>query len=113
MGVSAINVLLGIWLFFSPWVFGAADTASAWNAWIVGAVIAIFAGIRAANPVGPRILSWLNMALAVWVFASPWIFAYTANTGRFVNSLCIGVVIFLVSMSSVGTQSATAMPQHR
>jgi len=38
---SGINVLVGIWLFVSPWVYGAARNPSAWNSWIVGVLIAV------------------------------------------------------------------------
>jgi len=32
-----INLLLGVWLFVSPWIFGYATTPpAAWNSWIVG-----------------------------------------------------------------------------
>ena len=33
-----LNLLIGIWLFISPWVIGFAGTrhAASWNAWILG-----------------------------------------------------------------------------
>lgn len=38
------NVLFGAWTFFSPWILGFALLgAAAWNAWIVGALVAILA----------------------------------------------------------------------
>ena len=40
------DLLLGIGLFIAPWVLGFSGIpAAAWNAWIVGALIAIFSGV--------------------------------------------------------------------
>lgn len=101
---SGINLLLGIWLFVSPWIFGAYSQPSAWSAWIVGVVIVILAAIRLASPAGLRIFSWVNMAIGIYVFASPWIYAYTANTGRFVNSICVGILVFLLAITAWSAQ---------
>lgn len=42
--VKWVNALLGAWVFIAPWILGfAAATGAAWNAWIVGAAIALLA----------------------------------------------------------------------
>lgn len=109
MSVAAgLNLILGIWLFVSPWVYGAYTNPNAWNSWIVGALIAIIAAVR----LGTRApVSWINAVLAVWVFFSPWIYGYTINTGRFINSLCVGVVVFILAISaaSMGRTHTTTM----
>jgi SPW repeat len=97
---SVIVLLAGIWYFFSPWIYGASGHGDAWNAWIVGCLLFLFGIIRAARSIGTTGLSWLNALLGVWVFFSPWIFAYTVNTGRFVNSLCVGVIVFVLAIVS-------------
>ncbi len=97
-GTAVINLLLGIWVFVSPWVYGAAGNPDAWNSWIVSALVAIFALIRMGSPTGARGLAWANMILGAWLFVSPWVYAYTGNTGRFVNSLCAGALIFVFSI---------------
>lgn len=99
---SVITLLAGVWLFVSPWVYGAYITQNAWNSWIVGALIFIFAATR-LNQINSAGLSWLNAILGIWVFASPWIFGYTGNTNRFVNSLCVGIVVFIASIASANT----------
>ncbi len=113
---AGLSLLIALWFFVSPWVYGAYHMANAWNSWIVGAVLAIVAVIclnserrSAAN------LSWLNVVLSVWVFFSPWIFGYTAETDRFINSLCVGVVMFVLSLmaSMMSSRSAsTTLPHH-
>ena len=103
---SAINIVAGLWFFVSPWVYGAYTNADAWNSWIVGAIIAIFAAIQYGNQVGIKFLSWINCFLGIWVFCSPWVYAYVGNTGRFVNSLVVGVIIFVLAL-----RAATAAPR--
>lgn len=111
---SGLNILAGIWLFVSPWVYGAYTNPDAWNSWIVGAIIVILAAIRFASPAGLSGFSWFNLLLGAYVFASPWIHAYTANTGRFVNSLCVGVVVFFLALTSATATPRTAhtTPMH-
>ncbi len=111
---AGINLLIGIWVFVSPWIYGAAVQASAWNSWIVGALVALFALIRWGSPVGARGLGWANMLLGAWLFLSPWIFGYTAYSGRFINSLCAGVLIFVLSLygASAAGRRMTGAPTH-
>jgi hypothetical protein len=58
---SGLNVIAGVWLFVSAWVLGYDDDGAALaNALIVGALIAVLAGIRfaGADDLAP---SWLNL----------------------------------------------------
>jgi hypothetical protein len=53
-----VNLVVGVWLFFSPWILGFAGLYSAtWNSLIVGFLIAVLAvwGIMAARSVGTRV----------------------------------------------------------
>jgi hypothetical protein len=103
---STVTLLAAVWLFVSPWVYGSYMMANSWNSWIVAGLMVIAAAIRIGNPVSLAWLSWLNCLFGAWTFASPWIFRYTGETGRFVNSLCVGVIVFFVAL-----RSATATPR--
>jgi hypothetical protein len=97
---STIALLAGAWLFVSPWIYDAYANATAWNSWIVGGMILVFGLIRVGRP-GLGVISWLNVALGIWVFFSPWIYSYAStNTGRFINSLCVGGIVFVFSIVS-------------
>jgi hypothetical protein len=103
MGVKAastIVLLAGVWFFVSPWVYGAYTASNAWNSWIVGAALFIFGCVRVMRPAYSTILSWCNMVLGIWAFCSPWIYGYTGNEARFINSLCVGVIAFVFSIAS-------------
>ena len=104
---TGINVLFGLWLFCSPWIYHASGGAAAWNSWFFGALIAIFAAIRYANPAHGRALSVLNMLFGAWMFASPWIYAYTLMRGMAANSLVVGVVVFVL-----GAYGSGSLPRH-
>ncbi len=110
---STICLLAGIWFFISPWVYGAYTNANAWNSWIVGAAMFIIGCIRVSRPVYSSGVSWVNMVLGIWAFCSPWIYGYTGNTGRFVNSLCVGVIVFVLSIVSarLASRSTVSMPR--
>jgi len=105
---AGINLAVGLWIFASPWVYGASHNPDSCNSWILGLLVALFALIRMTNPIGSRMLGWFNMILGVWLFVSPWVYGYTVNTGRFVNSLCAGALIFVLSI--IGASSQTAVP---
>ena len=95
---SVIAFLAGIWLFISPWIYGAYGVANAWNSWIIGAAIVILTGFRMGYPMTTQWISWVNVLLGIWTFISPWIYGYTGNLGRFINSLCVGVIVFVVTL---------------
>lgn len=109
---SIICLLAGIWLFVSPWVYGAYTNGNAWNSWIVGAAIFLLACVRVARPAYSTAISWVNLVLGIWVFFSPWIYGYAGvNTGRFINSLCVGVIVFVFALTSgVAASKVTRMP---
>ena len=95
---SVIAFLAGIWLFISPWIYGAYGAANAWNNWIIGVAIVILAGFRMGYPMATQWISWVNVLLGIWTFISPWIYGYTGNQGRFINSLCVGVIVFVFAL---------------
>ena len=113
MGVtvaSTICLLAGLWFFVSPWVYGTAGNANSWNSWIVGAVVFILAACRLSYPMKTAGLSWVNCILGVWAFISPWIYGYTPEHGRFINSLCVGVILFIAAISAASRTPHTHHP---
>ena len=106
---STITLLAGLWFFISPWVYGADAVRSAWNSWIVGAAVVILAAIRLSRPLGTVSLSWINCVLGIWTFFSPWIYGYVSETGRSVNSFCVGVIMLL---TAVWSATSTHHMQH-
>ena len=72
-------LVLGAWLFASPWVlnFGL-DAHDLWvgaHAWIVGALLFLVA--LAAFFSDELLLQRINLILGIWVLASPWIYGFS------------------------------------
>src|SRR5919205_391969 len=107
---SWLNVIVGVWLFISPWVLGTTrDGATAWNAWIIGAAIFVVALIplgTSASPPAP----WVNVILGVWLFISPWVLRYTDVSNGAVNAWIFGVVTVLVALWAQSVRRPAAPP---
>jgi hypothetical protein len=104
---SLMVAIAALWFFVSPWAYGFSLHESAWNSWIVGAIMLVSACIRLLSPAHTSGFSRVNTVLAVWVFFSPWIYGYTLNDPRLTNSLAVGVFIFSLSLVSA---KATSRP---
>ena len=94
------SLLLGVWLFLSPWIISHNLTPNIammaeWNAWIVGAVVAVSAGLALQELQAWE--EWVNVVLGVWMVLSPWVLGYSAEPGLMWNSLIAGAVITIFS----------------
>ena len=105
-----INLLIGIWLFISPWVVGyeGAQMAASWSAWILGVAIVVFSAIAVSMP-----QAWeevINLLLGIWMVLSSWIIGVTSRAAQtnavIVGSLVILFAILAVAMSRDGHRKA-------
>ena len=86
------NLILGIWLAISPWALSyMADATPAWNAYIVGIVIAVAAA--AAIMAFHQWEEWTNVALAIWLIVSPFLLGYAAHATALWNQIVVGVLV--------------------
>lgn len=88
-----VNIVLGAWMFLSPWILGFAGTqsAAAWTAWILGAAVLVFAGIAAYMH-----QAWeeaVNIILGICLIASPWVFNFAAESTPTSNSVIVGLLV--------------------
>ncbi|MEZ4869293.1 MAG: SPW repeat protein [Caldilineaceae bacterium] len=98
---SGVNVVLGLWLIISPWIFSyAALNGALWNSIIVGIIVVVLAGIRVANVMQYTWLSWINLILGLWIIISPWVYNYATLTGATWNSVIVGIIIAALSIWS-------------
>ncbi len=89
-----LNLLIGIWLFISPWVIGfaGAGTASAWNAWILGVAIIVFSAIAVSMP-----QAWeevINILLGIWMVISSWVIGVASRSVE-TNAVIVGLLVIL------------------
>ncbi len=87
-----INVLLGIWLFISAFVWGH-DPAQRTNTWILGVLCVVFALI--AMSTAP--VRYLNTALAIWLFISVWALPHHV-LGTMWNNALVAIAVFILSL---------------
>jgi hypothetical protein len=87
------NLILGAFLFVSPWIFGFAAGASE-NANIAGIVIAILAiAALAAFAVWEE---WLNLIVGLWTLVSPWVLGFQGTTAMTVH-VVIGAAVAILA----------------
>jgi uncharacterized membrane protein HdeD (DUF308 family) len=93
------NVVLGVILFITPFVFGAtANTAAAYTAYI-GGVLLVLAGLfDLANP-DNQTGEWIEGVLGVLVFISPWVLGFSGLTMLAWSAWVIGVLSVVVTAS--------------
>jgi hypothetical protein len=83
------NLILGAWLFASPWVLGYLDSPAAWNAYSMGAGIVVFALIASYMPKAWEEIS--NMLIGVWLVMSPFVLA-PLRTDVALHTVLVGIL---------------------
>jgi uncharacterized membrane protein YtjA (UPF0391 family) len=93
-----VNLLLGVWLFLSPWLLGytGASVTASWNAWILGVALVVFSAIAVSVP-----RTWeeiINLLIGIWMVISPWVLRFsgvsrTAET----NAVIVGIIAIVLA----------------
>jgi hypothetical protein len=93
------SIVAGLSLVLSPWYLGyAAETNAAWNAWIVGAAIALIALVTLFA--FHQAEEWINLALGVWAVIAPWALGFaTVSTAATVHVIAGLIVAVLAGIS--------------
>lgn len=107
-----LNLLLGAWLFVSPWALNFAGTLphAARNAWIVGAAITL---IAAAALYVPK--AWeeiLNFLLGAWAIASPWALGFAGEASATNSTLATGVLVAVLALWAAFRSGAVDQWRH-
>lgn len=95
-----VSLILGIWLFISPWVLGFTSVANAaTNAWILGIAVAVVAIIALSMP--QLWEEWVNLILGVWLIIAPWVVGFSNMSTPTWNSVILGIIVALVNLWGV------------
>jgi hypothetical protein len=93
---DASNLVLAVWLFFSPWIVGfAGQTPAAWTAWLTAIAIGAFA--IAALLAFAEWEEWINLALGLWAMVSPWVVGFSTNQPPTVVMFLTGLVVAAIA----------------
>ncbi len=93
--IDVVNLILGAWLFMSPWIFGFAGGMAGWNAWIFGAAIMLVA--VAAMMAFAEWEEWLNLIMGLWVLVAPWTVGFAAEATATRVHVVIGVIVAVLA----------------
>jgi hypothetical protein len=107
-GKDAGNLALGIWLVLSPRALAyAGEATAAWNAHIVGAIIAVaaFAALIAFQ----KWEEWVNAGLAAWLIVSPFILGFSALTYALWNQIIVGLLVGCLAVWSAVVASDSSI----
>ena len=89
------NLVLGAFLFFSPWIFGFDAGTVSQNAYISGIVIAGLAiAALAAFAVWEE---WLNLIVGLWALVSPWVLGFQGMTTATTVHVVIGIAVAVLA----------------
>jgi len=94
--LDVANLVVGIALALTPWIFGfATETAAAWNAWVVGAIIALVAiGALVAFAEWEE---WVNLILGIWALVSPWALGFATIAAAVYAHVVAGLIVAVLA----------------
>ncbi|HKW80236.1 MAG TPA: SPW repeat protein [Casimicrobiaceae bacterium] len=108
-----ITLLLGIWLFLSPWIVRYVDTSmtASWNGWILGIAVVVFSAIALSI-----VKSWadiVNVVLGIWLIISPWALAFSGTSrGAETNDVIVGILVIVFAAWALGAaRQHTPLPE--
>ena len=88
------NLILGAFLFFSPWIFGFEAGKASANANIAGIIIVILAiAALAAFAVWEE---WLNLIVGLWTLVSPWVLHFQGTRAMTVHVI-VGIAVAILA----------------
>ena len=90
-----VNVVLGVWLFISAWIWPHTETSRA-NTWICGLLVMAIALVALRI----RPMRWLNAAIGAWVVIAGFLFPHIA-AGTMLNNIIVGLLVLLVSVGGI------------
>ncbi len=92
-----VILLLGVWLFVSPWVLGyPTDLPIAINAYIAGAVIACLAAFDLYKTYAWAVI--INLLVGLWVLVSPWVPLLADRSAMMRNSVVVGIAVAVLAL---------------
>jgi hypothetical protein len=100
---DVIELIAGIWLFFTPFfvtrtpAMAAAYNNGFWNSLAVGVLFVVIAALAMSRQFASP-LEWGNVALAIWLFLSPWILGFALFTTLAWTSWIVGVIVFCMAL---------------
>src|SRR5215470_5610040 len=88
------NLILGVVLVLTPWIFSYPGGLESQNAIVSGVVIAVLSiAALAAFTVWEE---WLNLIVGLWLIVSPWVLQFAGTAAMYV-AVVIGALVALLA----------------
>jgi SPW repeat len=98
--LNIIVIIAGLGLALSPWYLGyTAESHAAWNAWIVGAGVAVVGAL--AIFAFHEAEEWVNLALGVWAVIAPWLLGFAALAAATTAHMIAGLIVAIMAACSL------------
>jgi hypothetical protein len=103
---------VGCLIIISPWIIGGSDLQFAvLNAFVVGLAVASIAGLELS--VLQRWEEWIELALGLWLTASPWIFGYNYLSSLTTTHVALGIMVGTLACFELWQDRSGIPPVHR
>jgi hypothetical protein len=102
------NLVLAAILFLHPWMVARANGTASIDAWVSGAALAAVS--LAALVAFVDWEEWVNLALGIWLVASPWVLGFT-HTSAMHFSIGIGAAVAFLALLEIWLRYDAAHPE--
>ena len=107
-----VSALLGAWLTLSPWTLGFAEERILTVHFVLTGVLLMATAVGAI--VVPKAWeAWLEVALGVWLIASPWALGFNGNFMPMQNALFCGLLVTILALWVLGSDEEYSAWWHR
>ena len=97
-----VILLLGIWLFVSPWAMGyPSDSTPATNAYMAGALMAVLAAFDLYKTYVWAVV--VNIVVGAWVAVSPWLVGVVTDRAMSASMLIVGLATVVLGLWEMRT----------
>jgi hypothetical protein len=93
--LDVYNLVLGLFLVLSPWLFAYVRRTASTDIWVSGALIVLVS--IAAIIAFSRWDEWINLALGIWLIVSPWVLGFTHTKAMYV-SIAVGSAVAYLAL---------------
>jgi len=90
------NAVLGAFLFISPWLFTYRYDLAVKDAFLSGAMLVVVSLL--AIVAFREWEEWVNLAMGLWVLASPFVFSFPHHTPGMHVAIAVGAIVTFLSL---------------
>jgi SPW repeat-containing protein len=91
--LDELDVVLGLWLFVSPWMLGASVEFSKIAVVVILGLVVAAVGLWALGKPAMRAPEWTMLALGIVVFLMPWLLNFGSEAHVAWNAWIVGVAL--------------------